>query len=82
MPQWVVFTGKTTQGNVYGKYNPANGEVQALVEYGGYSFAGAVDLAKATGKFNMTGRLVNGFPQAEVDGNPIQIYYPPARHAE
>jgi hypothetical protein len=56
--------------------------VQALVEYGGYSFGGMVDIKKASGKFNMTGRMVNGAPQAEVDGNPIKIYYPPSTPAQ
>jgi hypothetical protein len=77
MPQWIVFRGKTTQGNFVGKYSPGSGEVQAEVEYGGYSFGGMVDIAKATGKFNMTGRMASGFPQAEVDGNPIKIYNGP-----
>jgi hypothetical protein len=77
MPQWIVFRGKTTQGNFVGKYNPKTGDVEAVVEYGGYSFAGMVDIAKATGKFNMTGRMANGFPQAEIDGKPIQIYNGP-----
>lgn len=76
MPEWIVFKGKTTQGNVLGKYNPSNGEVQAFVEYGGYSFGGAVDIRKATGNFNMTGRMQNGMPQAEVDGQSIQIVSP------
>ena len=40
------------------------------------TFAGAVDLAKATDTFHMTGRMVKGFPQAEVNGTPIKILWP------
>jgi hypothetical protein len=76
MPEKVRFFGKSTQGNFVGYYHPATGEIEADVAYGGLTFAGAVDLAKATNQFHMTGRMANGFPQAEVNGTPIKILWP------
>ncbi|MGD0768119.1 MAG: hypothetical protein ABSB42_07990 [Tepidisphaeraceae bacterium] len=76
MPEKVAFFGKSNQGDFKGYYHPASGEIEADVAYGGISFAGAVDLARATGKFHMTGRMANGFPQAEVNGTPIKIVWP------
>jgi hypothetical protein len=76
MPDKVRFFGKSTQGNFIGFYYPKTGEIEADVAYGGMTFAGAVDLAKATNQFHMTGRMANGFPQAEVNGNPIKILWP------
>ena len=76
MPEKVKFFGKSSQGNFVGFYHPATGEIEADVAYGGMTFAGAVDLAKATNQFHMTGRMANGFPQAEVNGTPIKILWP------
>lgn len=76
MPEKVTFFGKSTQGDFKGQYNTRTGDIEADVAYGGMTFAGAVDLAKATGKFHMTGRMSNGFPQAEINGTPITIVWP------
>ena len=73
MPERIVFRGMTTQGNFMGVYNTRSGEVEADVEYGGYTVGGMLAAVKASGKFHMTGRMVNGFPQAEIDGQPAQI---------
>jgi hypothetical protein len=76
MPEKVKFFGKTTQGDFNGYYYPATGEIEADVAYGGMTFGGMVNLAKATNAFHMTGRMSNGFPQAEVNGTPIKIVWP------
>jgi hypothetical protein len=76
MPERLKFFGKTTQGNFVGYYYTHTGEIEADVAYGGRTIAGMVDLAKATGQFHMTGRMVNGFPQAEVNGTPLKIVWP------
>jgi hypothetical protein len=73
MPERIVFRGKSTQGDFMGVYNTRTGDVDADVYYGGYTVAGMLDIAKPTGKFHMTGRMANGFPQAEVDGQSLQI---------
>jgi hypothetical protein len=76
MPERIRFFGKTTQGDFKGYYYTKTGEIEADVAYGGMTFAGMVNLAKATGQFHMTGRVANGFPQAEVNGTPIKIVWP------
>jgi len=76
MPEKVRFFGKSSQGDFTGYYHPSNGEIEADVSYGGMTFAGAVNLAKSTGQFHMTGRMANGFPQAEVNGTPIKVVWP------
>jgi len=76
MPEKVRFFGMTSQGQFQGYYHPATGEIDADVAYGGMTFAGAVALAKSTGIFHMTGRMANGFPQAEVNGVPLKIVAP------
>ena len=76
MPERLKFFGKTTQGNFMGYYYTHTGEIEADVAYGGRTFAGMIDLAKATDQFHMTGRMANGFPQAEVNGTPIKILWP------
>jgi DNA-directed RNA polymerase subunit RPC12/RpoP len=77
MPNSVIFHGKTSQGNFMGLYNPNTGEIEADIAYGGLSFAGLVDLRKATDKIHITGRYNNGSPQAEINGTPLHIVYPP-----
>jgi DNA-directed RNA polymerase subunit RPC12/RpoP len=77
MPEKIQFMGKNNQGDYKGYYHPRTGEIEADVAYGGRSFAGTVDLAKATGQFHMTGREIDGQPQAEVDGQPLKIVAPP-----
>jgi hypothetical protein len=76
MPEKVKFFGKSTQGDFVGYYNTQTGDIEADVAYGGMTFAGVVDLAKATNKFHMTGRMANGFPQAEINGTPLTIVWP------
>ncbi|MGA3066857.1 MAG: hypothetical protein ABSF29_08430 [Tepidisphaeraceae bacterium] len=77
MPEKIVFRGKSNQGDYMGTYDTQTGEVEADVYYGGYSVAGLIDIAKPTGMFHMTGRISNGFPQAESNGQKLQIIYPP-----
>lgn len=76
MPEKVKFFGKTTQGDFVGYYNTRTGDIEADVAFGGMTFGGAVTLAKSTNSFHMTGRMANGFPQAEVNGTPIKVVWP------
>jgi hypothetical protein len=76
MPEKVRFFGKSSQGDFQGWYHPSSGEIEADVNYGGMTFAGAVTMAKATGTFHMTGRMLNGFPQAEINGTPLKMVTP------
>ena len=48
------------------------------MEYGGYSFAGMVDISKAKGSFPMTGRMggPDNQPTAETNGQKMQIVWP------
>jgi len=82
MPEKVLFFGKSSQGDFKGYYHPSSGDIEADVNYGGKTFAGAVNLARATGQFHMTGRMVKGFPQAEVNGTPINIVWPEKKKEE
>src|SRR5580658_9715354 len=66
MPDSVTFFGKSSQGDFKGHYHPATGEMDVDVAYGGMTFGGEVTLAKSIGQFHITGREVNGQPQAEV----------------
>jgi len=77
LPKTIVFNGKTDQGDFVGSYNTQTGEITAEVAYGGRTFGGQVTLNQATNWFNMTGRDVNGVPEAESDGVKLTIYYPP-----
>jgi hypothetical protein len=77
LPRKMVFNGKTDQGDFVGSYDTQTGEITAEVAYGGRTFGGLVTLNHATNWFNMTGREVNGVPQAECDGVKLTIYYPP-----
>jgi hypothetical protein len=77
MPDQVRFEGKSNEGPFIGTYNPHNGEIDADVAYGGYSFAGLVDITKAPYHFHMTGREVNKQISAESNGQSLQIVYPP-----
>lgn len=76
MPEKVRFEGKSNQGGFTGTFNTKTREIEADVLFGGMSFAGMVDLAKATDKFHMTGRRgADGQPQAEVAGKKLKIVY-------
>lgn len=76
MPEKVKFEGKSNQGDFNGYYNTTNGEIEADMAFGGYSFAGMVNISKSTGKFHLTGRKKNGQAEAEVDGKKLKIVYP------
>jgi hypothetical protein len=73
LPDQMAFLGRTNQGVYSGMYDTRTGEIQAKVEYGGYSVAGLVTARAATGSFNMTGRENNGIPQAEVNGVSLHM---------
>jgi DNA-directed RNA polymerase subunit RPC12/RpoP len=75
MPEKVKFVGKSNQGDFSGYYHPGTGEIDADVEFGGYAFAGQVNIRKATGSFHMTGRVRDKQPQVEVNGKSAQIRY-------
>jgi hypothetical protein len=76
LPHYMIFTGKTNQGNYIGKYDTTNGEVEADIEVGGWTVGGLVDVRKASGKFHMTGREKDGALSAESDGQPLTIIVP------
>lgn len=71
MPEQVGFLGKSSQGSFGGNYNTRTGEVDATVFYGGYAVAGMVDVVKPRGSFHLKGRMVNGRPEMEIDGQKI-----------
>lgn len=71
MPDVVSFVGKSNQGTFGGTYNTRTGKVDATVSYGGYSVAGIVDIGKPKGTFHLVGRVVDGQPDAEIDGKKI-----------
>lgn len=71
MPPAVTFIGKSNQGTFTGTYNTQTGEVDSTVYYGGYSVAGMVDIGKPRGSFHLKGRMVNGKPEMEMDGQKI-----------
>lgn len=77
MPQKLRFFGVTQQGQFNGIYDTGTGEIEADIAYGGRTVAGLMVTNRATGVFHITGRDVNGSPQAEVDGEPLKIVYPP-----
>jgi hypothetical protein len=83
MPQRIIFSGRTNQGKYIGTWNTSTGEIIADIETGGYSVGGLVDVKKATGQFHITGRIKDGQPQAESDGEPLKIVMaPPHRRGE
>ncbi|HEY2584333.1 MAG TPA: hypothetical protein VGI81_01060 [Tepidisphaeraceae bacterium] len=71
MPTQVGFIGKSNQGSFGGNYNTQTGEVDATVYYGGYAVAGMVDVTRPKGTFHLVGRMVDGKPQMEIDGQKI-----------
>ena len=71
MPATVAFIGKSNQGTFSGNYNTRTGEVDATVSYGGYSVAGLVDVTRPRGSFHLAGRMVDGKPEMEMDGQKI-----------
>jgi hypothetical protein len=78
MPEKIKFEGKSSQGDFSGFYNTQTGDIEADVSYGGMTVAGMVDLAKSQGTFHITGRDVDHHqPEAESNGQKLEIYYPP-----
>lgn len=71
MPDTVPFIGKSNQGSFGGNYNTRTGQLDATVSSGGYAVAGLVDVKKPTGSFHLTGRMVDGKPEMEMDGRKI-----------
>jgi len=82
MPEKLAFLGKTNEGNYGGTYDTRTGDIQANVEYGGYSVAGLVDVKQAPGSFQMTGREIDGVPAAEVNGISLRIISHPHHPGE
>jgi len=82
MPDKIGFVGTTTQGTFHGNYDVKTGEVEATVEYGGYTVAGMASVRSATGSFQMTGREINGVPQAESNGQSLHIISHPRPYEE
>jgi len=78
MPETVHFHGESTQGEFQGEYNTRTHDISADIGYGGSKIGAMIGQSGATGMFHITGRDKNGTPQAEVDGVPLTIYYPPA----
>jgi hypothetical protein len=77
MPDKVRFYGVTQAVPFTGYYHPATGEIEAQITYGGRMLVGLQFVNVPTGTFSITGRDVNGFPQAEMDGTPLKILPPP-----
>jgi hypothetical protein len=76
LPRKMIFSGKTNQGNYKGTYDTTTGEIEAEIEYGGWTIGGLVDAKKATGTFKMTGREKDGKVTAETDEGPLEILIP------
>ena len=79
MPEYVIFHGKTNQGDFAGHYHPKTGEVEADVKYGGYALAGVPTRGKGLGEIHLTGRKLNGQTVAEANGTKVQLVYPKLR---
>jgi hypothetical protein len=82
MPDTIPFHGMSNQGNFTGRYNPRTHEIRATIQFGGATVGGLIDTKRAAGDFDITGRDVNGFPQAEIDGRSLKIIYPPEKKLE
>lgn len=79
MPEKIKFEGKSSQGDFSGFYNTTTGDIEADINYGGMTVAGMVDMVKSTGSFHITGRDVDHHqPEAECNGQKLEIYYPPS----
>jgi hypothetical protein len=76
MPQKVKFSGMTQQGRFDGIYDTQSGEIEADIAVGGHTVGGLIVTANALADFHITGRDVNGSPQAELDGRSLKIVYP------
>lgn len=77
LPEKVGFVGLSDQGKFAGYYDTRTGEIDADIGYGGGEVGGLIMTKGITGVFHITGRDVDGNPQAESDGNPLKIFYPP-----
>ncbi|HTW95488.1 MAG TPA: hypothetical protein VMD30_11870 [Tepidisphaeraceae bacterium] len=82
MPDKIGFVGTTSQGSFSGNYYVKTGEVEATVYYGGYTVAGMATVKASTGSFQMTGREINGVPQAESNGVSLHIISHPRPYEE
>lgn len=71
MPDTMAFVGKSNQGTFAGNYNTRTGEVDATVNYGGYTVAGLVDVKRSEGSFHLVGRMNGEKPEMEMDGRKI-----------
>ena len=76
MPQYIGFVGSTTQGAMYGKYYPGNGEVAAEVDLGGSSLPGGGTVRRGNVQILVTGRRAGGAISAEIDGKTAEIHWP------
>lgn len=76
LPDYVEFTGVSTDGEFKGKYRPKTGEVEADVDVGGMGLAGVGAVRKGGEKIKVTGRVKSGNITAEVNGKNAVIIYP------
>jgi hypothetical protein len=76
VPDYVEFTGTSTDGEFKGKYYPKTGEVKADVDVGGMGLEGVGAVRKAGEKIQVAGKLVNGQAQATVNGKQAKIVFP------
>ena len=76
LPEYVEFTGTSTDGEFKGKYHPKTGEIEADVDVGGMGLEGVGDVRKASEHIHVTGRVKNGEISAEVNGKNAEIVYP------
>ena len=82
VPESVPFQGSSTEGGFKGQYFPKTGEVVADVGMGGLSIAGLGAVKEGSEKIHVVGRVKGGKTTTEVDGKPMEIYYPPVRDDE
>ena len=80
MPEKIGFVGTTTQGAFHGQYH-LNGEIEADVEVGGMSLPGVM-ISRGDTTLHGTGREKDGKITAEIDGQPVDLFVPPASDKE
>jgi hypothetical protein len=75
MPEKVKFEGISSEGPFSGWYNTQTDEIEADVGLGAHTVGGLIS-TKPQSTFHLTGSDPNHQPQAECNGQPMQITYP------
>lgn len=76
LPESVGFGGNSTDGAFSGNYHPRTGEIDAIVDIGGFALAGAGVGRRGDVTINVTGRIKNGVVSVEIDGKTAELVYP------